>query len=70
MHRGCANSIKCRRRVVETSQGKIDAGDATTYSINEEDRERLNLNQLNVVFISVGFPRRDTAKIVVGLDPR
>lgn len=52
---------------------------ATAYSISDEELESrgfnlrrtitdLNLDQLNTVFVSVGFPRRDTDKIRIALE--
>ncbi|KFK44561.1 hypothetical protein AALP_AA1G273100 [Arabis alpina] len=60
-------------------QNAVTQPSQASYSITDKDLESrgfhlrrtaqgLNLDQLNSVFVAVGFPRRDTAKIKVALE--
>ncbi|KAL0798975.1 hypothetical protein Bca101_054150 [Brassica carinata] len=69
------SSLRLRATSAQPSRAAFPAA---SYSITDEDlhsrgfllrrtAEGLNLDHLNSVFVAVGFPRRDTAKIEVAL---
>lgn len=76
------STLNPQNPVTQSSQAAFPAAmqrQPASYSITDEDlksrgfllrrtAEGLNLDQLNSVFVAVGFPRRDTAKIEVALE--